>query len=222
MRYAIFFDKDGATYRLPTNPESIVVSSSKSSEKFSILKQGQIVVPSHADLKTYSFECEFPSTPYRYVTTPGDFKGADFYVNLFEKWMQDDKPFRLIASNGIGDDINTKVIFDNISIKEMAGEEGDKYISFELIEHRPYGKLLAVIKQPAGAIPTAKKTEVKAAQTNPKSGGSHTVVKGDTLWAIAKKHYGNGASYSKIYNANKNIIKNPNLIYPGQKLVIPK
>ena len=49
----------------------------------------------------------------------------------------------------------------------------------------------------------------------------YTVKSGDTLWAIAKTYYGNGAQYPKIYNANTNIIKNPNLIYPGQKLVIP-
>jgi nucleoid-associated protein YgaU len=51
------------------------------------------------------------------------------------------------------------------------------------------------------------------------------VQPGDTLWAIAKKYYGNGAQYTKIYNANRDKIKNPNLIYPGPKpgpkLVIP-
>ena len=50
---------------------------------------------------------------------------------------------------------------------------------------------------------------------------SYTVKKGDCLWNIAKKYYGNGAQYTKIYNANKGKIKNPNLIYPGQVLTIP-
>ena len=56
---------------------------------------------------------------------------------------------------------------------------------------------------------------------NPKSNGYHVVKGGDTLWAIAKKYYGNGSQYTNIANANKDKIKNPNLIYPGQKLVIP-
>ena len=41
------------------------------------------------------------------------------------------------------------------------------------------------------------------------------------LWNIAKKFYGNGSQYTKIYNANRDKIKNPNLIYPNQVLWIP-
>lgn len=51
---------------------------------------------------------------------------------------------------------------------------------------------------------------------------SYTVVKGDCLWNISKKFYGSGAQYTRIYNENKDKIKNPNLIYPGQVLTIPK
>ena len=41
-------------------------------------------------------------------------------------------------------------------------------------------------------------------------------------WNIAKKFYGKGSDYTKIYNANKGTIgKNPNLIYPGQVFTIP-
>ena len=51
---------------------------------------------------------------------------------------------------------------------------------------------------------------------------TYTVVKGDCLWNIAKKFYGNGSKYTEIYNANKSVIGgNPNLIYPGQVLTIP-
>lgn len=50
---------------------------------------------------------------------------------------------------------------------------------------------------------------------------NYTIVKGDNLWNIAKRFYGNGSEYMKIVNANPQI-KNPNLIYPGQKITIPK
>ena len=47
----------------------------------------------------------------------------------------------------------------------------------------------------------------------------YTVVKGDSLWAIAKKYYGSGHLYPKIAKANN--IENPDIIYIGQKLLIP-
>ena len=51
---------------------------------------------------------------------------------------------------------------------------------------------------------------------------TYTVKSGDCLWNIAKKYYGSGSSYTKIYEANKGTIGgNPNLIYPGQVLTIP-
>jgi peptidoglycan hydrolase CwlO-like protein len=52
----------------------------------------------------------------------------------------------------------------------------------------------------------------------------YTVVKGDCLWNIAKKKdfYGNGFAWPKIYKANRDKIKNPDLIYPQQVFTIPQ
>ena len=53
---------------------------------------------------------------------------------------------------------------------------------------------------------------------------NYTVVRGDCLWNIAKKkdYYGNGFAWPKIYKANRDKIKNPDLIYPKQTFTIPK
>jgi uncharacterized protein YdcH (DUF465 family) len=53
---------------------------------------------------------------------------------------------------------------------------------------------------------------------------TYTVVRGDCLWNIAKKkdYYGNGFAWPKIYKANRDKIKNPDLIYPKQVFTIPK
>lgn len=50
----------------------------------------------------------------------------------------------------------------------------------------------------------------------------YVIEKGDTLWAIASKYYGSGAKYTLIVDANKEVIKNADKIFPGQKIRIPK
>lgn len=49
----------------------------------------------------------------------------------------------------------------------------------------------------------------------------YTVVKGDNLSKISKNFYGDANKYPKIFEANKPMLKSPDLIYPGQVLVIP-
>ena len=50
----------------------------------------------------------------------------------------------------------------------------------------------------------------------------HTVKSGETLGTIAKHWYGNAARYTDIFEANREVIKDPDLIYPGQKIRIPQ
>lgn len=60
-----------------------------------------------------------------------------------------------------------------------------------------------------------------AAATPAKEPRFHTVEKGDTLWAVSQKAYGNGAKYEVIFEANKPMLSHPDKIYPGQVLRIP-
>jgi len=55
------------------------------------------------------------------------------------------------------------------------------------------------------------------------SGSSKTyvVVNGDSLSKIAKREYGDASKWRRIYEANKDLIKDPDLIYPGQELKVP-
>jgi len=54
------------------------------------------------------------------------------------------------------------------------------------------------------------------------AGGNRVISRGDSLWALSKLAYGDGARYAVIYNANRGKIHNPNLIYPGQTFVVPR
>jgi nucleoid-associated protein YgaU len=52
--------------------------------------------------------------------------------------------------------------------------------------------------------------------------GQYTVQPGNSLWVIARKAYGNGTQFTVIFGANKQHIRDPNLIYPGQVFIVPK
>jgi nucleoid-associated protein YgaU len=58
----------------------------------------------------------------------------------------------------------------------------------------------------------------------PATGNSErlVVVRGDSLWNIARAHYGTGFQHTLIYGANKEQIRDPDLIYPGQVFSLPK
>lgn len=63
--------------------------------------------------------------------------------------------------------------------------------------------------------------EVTAAAAAAES-NMHVVVSGDTLSKIAKEHYGDAGKYPAIFEANKPMLTDPDLIYPGQVLRIPE
>ena len=220
MSYSIFFDYNNKTYRIPVNPEEISVENNLSIEKYNILNLGEVAIANYKELNKYSFETEFPYEVTSYVNYTNDFKSSDFWINLFEEWMKNKTAVRFIASNGKGKDINTLVLISSLKVTEKATEEGAKDVSFDLVENRKFDKKVAVVNSIVGS--KARVTQSSDSKQNPKATNrTYTVVSGDTLWGIATRYYGNGAQYPTIYNANKNIISNPNLIYPGQKLVIP-
>jgi len=72
------------------------------------------------------------------------------------------------------------------------------------------------------AIVSSVDNQIKSSGGSGGSGKTHTVVSGDTLWAISQHYYGDGNRYMEIYNANKSVIGgNPDLIQVGQHLQIP-
>ncbi|MCM8812258.1 MAG: LysM peptidoglycan-binding domain-containing protein [Candidatus Omnitrophica bacterium] len=69
--------------------------------------------------------------------------------------------------------------------------------------------------------PVESVAAVPAPASSQKSGTIYTVKKGDTLEKIAARFYGDGSRWRPIYEANRDTLKSPNKIFPGQKLVIP-
>lgn len=75
------------------------------------------------------------------------------------------------------------------------------------------------IKEIGGESPSDIKANITVADTSVYH--RHVVKSGESLSKIAKHYYGDPMKYKQIFEANSNILKNPDLIYPDQELVIP-
>ena len=75
----------------------------------------------------------------------------------------------------------------------------------------------------AGNVQQVGEVKVEGQQAALDDGTQYYIVKaGDTLSAIAKQFYGDASKYPRIFDANREVIKDADLIFPGQKIRIPK
>jgi nucleoid-associated protein YgaU len=97
--------------------------------------------------------------------------------------------------------------------------EGDKVkVAGAVPDQATKEKVVLALGNVAGV---AQVEDAVAAEKAEAEATMYTVKKGDTLWAIAKAHYGEGSKYMAIFEANKPMLKDPDMIYPGQTLRIP-
>lgn len=83
----------------------------------------------------------------------------------------------------------------------------------------PYAAYPTTPSYDAGTATGAEDTSLTA--TNLGGARYHTVAKGDTLYALARRYYGEQRRWKDIYEANRNSISDPNKIRVGQRLLIP-
>ena len=185
--------------RLPVPVQEVSVKSGTDINTISLAKGGELGIFAGKKLDTISFSSFYPATERSYCQYPGN-------------------PVRFIITET---DINKQFLVDSFEKTYKINGRGDLYFSLSLVEYKeivipqiaPANTNKAPTKTPTSKRPTDKK-ENKGSKT-------HIVKRGDTLWGLAKKYYGDGSKYMKIANANKDKVKNPNLIIDGWKLVIP-
>lgn len=104
------------------------------------------------------------------------------------------------------EDLNVHIVGDMATVSGAAYDQATKE------------KVVLVVGNTAGIATVDDQMTVENVEPEAQF---HTVVSGDTLGKIAKKYYGNAMKYPVIFEANKPMLKDPDLIYPGQVLRIP-
>jgi nucleoid-associated protein YgaU len=215
-RIQFWLSQGGDRIQLPVNPESVQVSSPFGYEDVNITAFGETTVFGERVQKSFKVSSFFPReySPV-YCETTNILSPWD-YVNKIEKWRDEKKAIRFIVT---GTPINFAVTIRDFSYDgDKFGHVGDVYYTLDIREYRPVQT--KKIEQNVGA--TAKATAEPSRPNPTPKATTHQVVSGDSLWKIAQRELGNGDRWREIYEKNKSVIgPNPNLIKPGQKLVLP-
>ena len=219
----IYLGTDNDKIRFPVVPSSIGVSRSNNIDTQSVLKLGEVPVFNGTSLKTIELTSFFPNQEYSFCDYTGFMKPYEFSHKI-QKWMYEGKPLRIIVTDT---PTNMQCLIQQFDTVEQDGTR-DLYFTLNLLEYRPVE--VPNLSNNSSSSNNSNNTQntSRASENNNSSSSqqkSYKVVKGDSLWAIAQKHYGKGSLYTKIQEANKSkypsLAKNASHIQVGWELIIP-
>lgn len=220
--YEVYFDK----LLFPIAPSKISTQIKNQNKKMKLVSGDEINFLKSPGLTEIKMELILPNQKYPFANCKNGFKKAEYYINELDNLKTNKEPFQLIVIRKYGSDsdifnTNMTVSLEEFTLKEDTKNASDVIAEVKLKKYVEFKtKTIKIIKEQ----PVPKSTPNRETKNSPepkKEAQTYTVKSGDSLWAIAKKFYGNGKLYPKIADANKDKIKNPNLIYPGQLLTIP-
>ena len=213
---------------LPIPPKKLELKISNQNKTYDLMNYSEINVLKSPGLTSIEFDILLPNVKYPFATYKNNFQNAKYFLGILENLKVNKSAFQFIVirkfPNGTGIfDTNIKVSLEDYTITDSTDEGFDTTVKIKLKQYREYSTktVKVTIKQYKPPVVTRTVTTNNTAAASKPSGQNYTVRSGDCLWNIAKKFYGNGSQYTKIYNANRDKIKNPNLIYPNQELWIP-
>lgn len=204
------------TYHLtfPINPDGFTLEAGRTIEEVSIVGYRDIPRIGSRKLDRLSFTALLPGRYDASICNYGPVipKSIDA-ANRLKRWSQGSTadplyPLRVTIAGWFTD----TMVLESVTTEIRGAEErGDIWVTVSLVQWFELKPKAWSYSRPA---------------RKPAYGGQavrYVVQAGDTLWGIAKRHYGSGAEWRRIWERNKPMRSgNPNLIYPGEVILIPK
>ena len=251
-KYQIWIETDGERLCLPVNPPKIELKMQGNNKSMTLAELGEVIFPQAPKALTLTFSSFLPCKNYPFsdyaisnalsMANVGDHNGdgkvnvrdlaaaardktgvsanvikvmPHYYIAFLTNAMKSKTPVRLCIT---GCDLIRFMTVENFSYSQKGGDVGSYDYTLSFKEYREVSVRQVEVKNGVAQLP--KKTEKRVSTVSrPKT---YTVQKGDLIYTIAKKYYGDIADYRKIYNANKKIIgSNPNNIKVGMVLALP-
>ncbi len=227
--YEVYFDK----LLFPIAPAKIDMRIKNQNNTMKLVSGEQINILKKPGLTEIKFSVLLPNQQYPFAKYKNRFTKATYYLKKLEQLKVSGEPFQFIvirksdANNNLMN-TNMKVSLEDYTIKEDAKNGSDITVQIKLKKYINFGTKTINISNKNIDRPKVKR-ETKNSPEPKTQARSHIVVRGDCLWAIAKKYYNDGSKYPVIYQANKAVIDGKNrgtgnskyTIYPNQKLSVP-
>ena len=218
----IYLGTDDDKIRFPVVPSTIGVNRSNNIDTQSVLKLGEVPIFNGTSLKTIELSSFFPNQEYSFCDYTGFMSPYEFSDKI-QKWMYEGKPLRIIVTDS---PTNMQCLIQQFDTVEQDGTR-DLYFTLNLLEYRPI-EVPNLSNSNQSSNSNNSQNISRPSENNDSSNSNqqkiHKVVKGDSLWAIAQKYYGNGSLYPKIKEANKTkypSLAKSNVIYTNMELIIP-
>lgn len=205
--------------QIPVLPEKIEISYPEKNDTVYVYGVGEVTIKKHPGAFVMKWSGFFPAAECQgCISNP---KKPKECLDFLKKVMKIEKPAKIVYTGGACR-LSSQCTID-FEASEEGGDLGTIHYSITITEYKKTSIRKLKVKKKNGSKKKAKVKKTSNRTSSKSKAGKYTVKKGDCLWNIAKKFYGKGAKYTVIYNANKKVIGgNPNLIYPGQVLTIPK
>lgn len=230
-------DDNDNIYELPLTPEVFITKVSGKNKIIELISIGEANILKDIALRDFNFKIYLPDdisfinekecieeTDQKFNKT---FNSAVFkpivYLAKFREFKASKKPIRFIITRIMPNgerifDGNLLVSFENYTVEEKAGDEGNFWVNIELKEYREIKPIITVLsdeKTKDGKI----KAENQVQRAEKEISKTYTVAKGDNLWKIAKLYLNDGSRYKEIAEINN--ILNPEFIKTGDVLKLP-
>ena len=193
---------------LPITPESFTIDHGNHIETVNLHTVGDYHLPSGRTLFTCKISGMLPRQQYPFVFAGSSLNPYE-YIYFFELTSDKKQVCRFAISDTptIAD-----VYIENFQYGEKDGTN-DVYYTITLRRHMPV-KAVQSTDSTSSEITNTRTTPLNIATPQ-----QYTIQRGDTLWSLCKKFYGDPLLYPKLAKANN--IPNPDLIYDGNTLIIP-
>ena len=217
MSYRVFLDG----LLMPITPSRITVRHKGRNQRTALIDGGELTHLRKGDGAELSLSLCLPRQVYPFARYERGFIPPEVFLDRLLSLREDKRPFRFICarfapSGRLLTDTNLRVSLEDLQIVENAEDGDDVTIAVTLREYQEFSTT-KVAEEGQRIVIEGPGRETD----NSPKGGTHTVVRGDTLWGIARKHLGDGSRYREIFERNRDQIQNPNLIFPGQVLRLP-